>query len=89
MHRVLAAVEEAALAVNHAAGSPIVRRREAKRRKPKALFQAKRAPPKRPAVPRIVLDDGPPPGVHLLTPMFGPVPEAIANCPAASAPAPP
>ena len=47
MHRVLAAVEEAALAVNHAAGSPIVRRRKTKRRKPKALFQAKRAPPQR------------------------------------------
>ena len=45
MHRVPAAVEEAALDVNHAANSPIVRRRKAKKRKPKALFQAKRAPP--------------------------------------------
>ena len=41
-------------------------------------------PPRRPAVPRIVLDDGPPPGVHLLTPLFGPVPEEVANRPAAS-----
>ena len=44
MHRVLAAVEEAALIVNHAVNSPIVRRRKAKKRRP-TVFQARRAPP--------------------------------------------
>ena len=83
LHRTMAAVEEAALAVNHAAGSAIVRRRKAKRRRPAKVFQSRRQAPKRPVVLRVVLDDGPPPGVHLLTPLFGPVPESIASCPPA------
>ena len=82
LHRTIAAVEEAALIVNHAAGSAIVRRRKARRRQPRKMLQAKRAVPKRPAVPRNVMDEGPPPGVHLLTPVFGPVPETVANSPA-------
>ena len=46
------------------------------------MFQAKRAAPKRPVVPRTVLDDCPPPGVHLLTRLYGPVPAAVASSPA-------